>query len=99
MSHPDPCYDPENSYEDDDMAYHDDTADPNYDDHDDFFEDFWEDFFEDLDVDDLLDVVTSSSDGGGGKSINCLVFWANSGLFISSLDTLLVNRSTSLYKK
>jgi hypothetical protein len=39
MSHPDPCYDPENSYEDDDMAYHDDTADPNYDDHDDFYSD------------------------------------------------------------
>jgi hypothetical protein len=27
MSHPDPCFDPENSYEDDDMNYHDDTAD------------------------------------------------------------------------
>jgi hypothetical protein len=27
MSHPDPCFDPENSYEDDDMGYHDDTAD------------------------------------------------------------------------
>lgn len=39
MSYPDPCYDPENSYEDDDMAYHDDTADPNYDDHDDFYSD------------------------------------------------------------
>lgn len=39
MSHPDPCYDPENSYEDDDMAYHDDTTDPNYDDHDDFYSD------------------------------------------------------------
>ena len=31
MSHPDPCYDPDNSYEDDDMAF-------NYDDHDDFFD-------------------------------------------------------------
>ena len=31
MSHPDPCYDPDNSYEDDDMGY-------NYDDHDDFFD-------------------------------------------------------------
>ncbi len=30
MSHPDPCYDPENSYEDDDMTYHDDTADDDY---------------------------------------------------------------------
>ncbi len=24
MSHPDSCYDPDNSYEDDDMAFHDD---------------------------------------------------------------------------
>jgi hypothetical protein len=31
MSHPDPCYDPDNSFEDDDMSY-------NYDDHDDFFD-------------------------------------------------------------
>ena len=31
MSHPDFCYDPENSYEDDDMAY-------NYDDHDAFYD-------------------------------------------------------------
>jgi len=39
MSHPDPLYDPENSYEDDDMYIHDDTLDPNYDDHDDFYND------------------------------------------------------------
>jgi hypothetical protein len=39
MSHPDPLYDPENSYEDDDMDYHDDTNDPNYDDHNDFYND------------------------------------------------------------
>jgi hypothetical protein len=39
MSHPDPLYDPENSYEDDDMFYNDDTLDPNYDDHDDFYND------------------------------------------------------------
>lgn len=26
MSHPDPCYDPDNSYEDDEMNYHDDDA-------------------------------------------------------------------------
>ena len=31
MSHPDSCYDPDNSYEDDEMAF-------NYDDHDDFFD-------------------------------------------------------------
>ncbi len=39
MSHPDPCYDPENSYEDDDMEYHDDTADAIYDDYNDFYDD------------------------------------------------------------
>ena len=39
MSHPDPCYDPDNSYEDDDMAYHDDTVDYNYDDENDFYDD------------------------------------------------------------
>jgi hypothetical protein len=39
MSHPDPLYDYENSYEDDDMYIHDDTLDPNYDDHDDFYSD------------------------------------------------------------
>jgi hypothetical protein len=39
MSHPDPCYDPDNSYEDDDMDYHDDTADALYDDHNDFYGD------------------------------------------------------------
>lgn len=32
MSHSDPMFDPDNAYEDDDMAY-------NYDDHDDFYED------------------------------------------------------------
>lgn len=32
MSHPDPCYDSDNSYEDDDMDY-------NYDDHDDYYND------------------------------------------------------------
>jgi hypothetical protein len=39
MSHPDPLFDPENSYEDDDMYIYDDTIDPNYDDHDDFYND------------------------------------------------------------
>lgn len=38
MSHPDPCYDPENSYEDDDMTYHDDTADDDYG-RDDYYDD------------------------------------------------------------
>lgn len=39
MSHPDPCYDPENSYEDDNVDYHDDTADAIYDDYNDFYDD------------------------------------------------------------
>ena len=43
MSHPDPCYDPDNSYEDDDMAFEHDPSDALlaeylYDDHDDFFD-------------------------------------------------------------
>ena len=37
MSHPDPLFDPDNSYEDDDMVYHDDTADAIYDDYNDFY--------------------------------------------------------------
>jgi hypothetical protein len=41
MSHPDPCFDPDNSYEDDNVDY-------NYDDHDDFYGD-------DLDADELID--------------------------------------------
>jgi hypothetical protein len=35
MSHPDPCFDPDNSYEDDEMATHFD--DYQYDYHDDFY--------------------------------------------------------------
>jgi hypothetical protein len=41
MSHPDPLFDPENSYEDDNVDY-------NYDDHDDFYGD-------DLDADEMID--------------------------------------------
>jgi len=44
MSHPDPLYDPENSYEDDDMTFEHNPSDALlaeylYDDHDDFYED------------------------------------------------------------
>jgi hypothetical protein len=39
MSHPDSLYDPENSYEDDDMAIHDDTLDPNCNGEEDFYSD------------------------------------------------------------
>lgn len=38
MSHPDPCFDPANSYEDDEMSYHDDTADCDCD-RDDYYDD------------------------------------------------------------
>ncbi len=41
MSHPDPLFDPENSYEDDNVDY-------NYDDHDDFYGD-------DLDADEMIE--------------------------------------------
>ena len=47
MSHPDPCYDPDNSYEDD-MDY-------NYDDHDDFYqecEDYNDYYIEENEVED-----------------------------------------------
>jgi len=53
MSHPDPCFDPDNSYEDDDMIVEHDPSDILfaeylYDDHDDFYGD-------DLDGDELID--------------------------------------------
>lgn len=35
MSHPDPLFDPDNAYEDDDMVFHDEE---NYDDRDDFYD-------------------------------------------------------------
>ena len=43
MSHPDPCYDPDNSYEDDDMSLEHDPSDALlaeylYDDYNDFFD-------------------------------------------------------------
>jgi len=52
MSHPDPCYDPDNSYEDDEMAFHDEDNE-NYDDYNDFHEgeednaDVWTDDYDD----------------------------------------------------
>ena len=52
MSHPDPCYDPDNSYEDDDMAFHDEDNE-NYDNYNDFHEgeevneDVWTDDYDD----------------------------------------------------
>jgi hypothetical protein len=36
-------FDPDNAYEDDDMNYHDDTIDPNYDDYEDFYDDSYDD--------------------------------------------------------
>ena len=55
MSHPDPLYDPDNSYEDDDMAYVGDEDDSNYDDHDDFYqecEDYNDYYIEENEVED-----------------------------------------------
>ena len=49
MSHPDPCFDPENSYEDDDMN-------PNYDDYDDFH------YGEDISADDIENMWDEEGD-------------------------------------
>lgn len=50
MSHPDPLFDPDNSYEDDEM-------DTNYDDHDDFYGETmdYSDYNDDRDYDDSMD--------------------------------------------
>ena len=65
MSHPDPLFDPDNAYDDDDRRknhfddFEDEVEDFNYDDHDDFYEDmddyqssneYWE-----TDYDDSMD--------------------------------------------
>ena len=50
MSHPDPLFDHDNSYEDDNMNYADDVDSSNYDDYNDFYEgeeDSWEDEYDD----------------------------------------------------
>jgi hypothetical protein len=54
MSHPDPLFDPDNAYEDDDMAYIGDDEDSNYDDYNDFHgteedesDESWDDDFDD----------------------------------------------------
>lgn len=51
MSHPDPCYYPDNSYEEDGMASN--FMDYHYDYHDDFYSD--DEDFEDNDYDDSMD--------------------------------------------
>jgi hypothetical protein len=61
MSHPDPLFDPDNSYKDDDMAY-------NYDDHDDFYqecEDYNDYYIEEnnADEDEDVDSFDDSMDG------------------------------------
>lgn len=58
MSHPDPCYDPDNSYEEDTMSYADDVDASNYDDYNDFYSEDAElnDHEDDLeDYDDSMD--------------------------------------------
>ena len=56
MSHPDPCYDPDNSYEDDDMTVEHDPSDALlaeylYDDHNDFYEDVDDSYDDSMDGD------------------------------------------------
>ncbi len=66
MSHPDPCYDPDNSYEDDDMSI-------NYDDHEDFYGDVtaedlengWND-----EIDDSMDGDAESAFGSCGWGVD-----------------------------
>jgi hypothetical protein len=57
MSHPDPCYDPDNSYEDDDMMNI-------YDDYDDFYEDTDDSF------DDSMDGDTESALASAGHGMD-----------------------------
>jgi hypothetical protein len=70
MSHPDPCYDSDNSYEDDDMV----IEDENYDDYADFhygeieaehLEDSWDDSY-----DDSMDGDTESAFGSCGWGVD-----------------------------
>jgi len=58
MSHPDPLFDPDNSYEDDDMSYVGDEEDSNYDDYNDFYDEddnSGEVDWVDEDIDDSMD--------------------------------------------
>jgi len=77
MSHPDPCFDPEHSYEDDEMN-------PNYDDHDDFYGD-------DLDADELIDQwddadhYDDSMDGDHDSAMGS-VGWAEDEYYNPSMD-------------
>jgi hypothetical protein len=64
MSHPDPYYDPDNSYEDD-MEYHNDTADAIYDDYNDFYDDSM-----DGDHDSAMNSIGWDVDEGYGCSTN-----------------------------
>ncbi|NBU34828.1 hypothetical protein EB118_08290 [bacterium] len=60
MSHPDPLYDPENSYEDDDMI----VEDENYDDYEDFYHD------DDDSYDDSMDGDHESAFGSCGWGVD-----------------------------
>lgn len=76
MSHPDPLYDPDNSYEDDDMSLEHDPSDALlvehlYDDYNDFYEDedeeeeFWDDS-----TDDSMDGDAESAFGSCGYGVD-----------------------------
>ena len=65
MSHPDPLFDSDNSYEDDNMDY-------NYDDHNDFYGENldYSDYNDDGDFDDFEDYYDESMDGDHDSSMN-----------------------------
>jgi hypothetical protein len=92
MSHPDPCFDPDNSYEDDDMNYHDD--DVNYDDHNDFWglpenelDDIRDQMDDDegYDDDDYDDHYDDSMDGDHDSAMGS-VGWAEDEYYNPSMD-------------
>lgn len=65
MNHPDSCYDPDNSYEDD--MY---DIDSNYDDHDDFYSEYDDDDFYDDEMDGDHDSAMDSIGWGDDDSLS-----------------------------
>ena len=76
MSHPDPLFDPENSYEDDEMN-------PDYDDHDDFH--YGEDISAD-DIENMWDEEGDESMDGDHDSAMGSVGWAEDEYYNPSMD-------------
>jgi hypothetical protein len=76
MSHSDPLFDPDNSYEDDDMNHSDDVDPSNYDDYNDFhdeddrknhFDDF-DDYSPEFDYDDYDDSMDGDHESALGSA-------------------------------